>query len=86
MSADHLRPGTGEAERSVDDWLRTQKSAGTRPGSAALWLVLMAALLGGFALMGAAFALDNGVVFTVGLLLSGLAFLVPLGLLGRAER
>lgn len=86
MSTDHPRPGTDEADRSVDDWLRTQNSAGTRPGSAALWLVLMAALLGGFALMGAAFALDNGVVFTVGLLLSGLAFLVPLGLLGRAER
>lgn len=86
MSADHLRPGTDEADRSVDDWLRTQNTAGTRPGSVALWLVLMAALLGGFALMGAAFALDNGVVFTVGLLLSGLAFLVPLGLLGRAER
>jgi hypothetical protein len=86
MSSDHPRPGTDEADRSREDWQRTQNSAGTHPGSAVVWLALMAALLGGFALMGAAFALDSGVVFTAGLLVSGLAFVVPLGLLGRAER
>lgn len=86
MSTNHPRPGTDEADRSLDDWQRTQNTAGTHPGAAALWFVLMAALLGGFILMGAAFALDNGVVFAGGLLVSGLAFLVPLALLGRAER
>lgn len=86
MSTNHPRPGTDEADRSADDWQRAQDGVGTHPGSAVVWLALMAALLGGFALMGAAFALDNGVVFAVGLLVSGLALLVPLGLLGRAER
>ena len=86
MSTTPPRPGTDEADRSHDDWQRTQSTAGSHPGSAALWLVLMAALLGGFALMGAAFALDNGVVFAAGLLVSGFAFVVPLGLLGRTER
>ena len=86
MSTDQPRPASDETDRSLDDWQRTQSTAGTRPGAVALWFVLMAALLGGFALMGASFALDNGVVFTVGLLVSGLAFLVPLGLLGRTER
>lgn len=86
MSLERPRPASDEAERSPDDWQRTQNTAGTHPGAVVLWLVLMAALLGGFALMGASFALDNGVVFAVGLLVSGLAFVVPLGLLGRTER
>ncbi|GEN79063.1 hypothetical protein [Actinotalea fermentans] len=86
MDVPHARPGTDEADRSVDDWHRTQNTAGKQPGAVVLWLVLMAALLGGFALMGASFALGNGVVFAAGLLLSGLAFLVPLGLLGDTER
>ena len=86
MSAEQARPGTDEADRHLDDWQRTQNTAGTHPGAAVLWVVLMAALLGGFALMGASFALGNGVVFTIGLLVSGLAFLVPLGLLGDSGR
>ncbi len=86
MSLDRPRPASDEADRSVDDWQRTQNTAGTSPGAVVLWIALMGALLGGFALMGASFALENGVVFAVGLLVSGLAFLVPLGLLGRTER
>ena len=86
MSAEQARSGTDEADRSLDDWQRTQNTAATHPGAVVLWFVLMATLLGGFALMGASFALDNGVVFAIGLLVSGLAFVVPLGLLGASER
>lgn len=86
MTAEQARPGTDEADRSLDDWQRTQNTAGTHLGAVVLWLVLMAALLGGFALMGASFAMANGVVFTLGLLLSGLAFLVPVVLPGGTER
>ena len=86
MNAYDVRPGTDEADRSVDDWHRTQNTAGSQPGAVVLWLVLVVALLGGFGLMGASFAQGNGVLFSAGLLLSGLAFLVPLGLLGGTER
>lgn len=84
--SDTARPGTDEAPRGGDDWMATQSSATTNPGAAAAWVVLMVLLLGGFALMGASFAQDNGLVFVAGLLVSGLAFLVPLGILGRSER
>ena len=85
MSDAHARPGTDDA-RSDDDWRRAQDATGTQPGAVVAWFTMMALMLGGFALMGASFAQDNGVVFTAGLLLSGLAFLVPLALLGRTER
>ena len=75
-----------EAERTDDGWQRSQATASTRPGAVVAWVALMALLLGGLALMGASFADGNGVVFTAGLLVSGLAFLVPLAVLGRAER
>ncbi len=80
------RPGTDEADALGDDWRRTQNTAGTHPGAALAWVALMALLVGGFALMGASFAYDSAVVFVGGLLLSGLAFVVPLALAGRTER
>lgn len=79
-------PTSDEVDRSRDDWQRTQNTAGTHPGAAAGWLVLMGLLLGGFALMGAAFAHGSGALFVGGLLVTGLAFVVPLGVVGRAER
>lgn len=84
--SDMARPGTDEAPRGGDDWMATQNAATTNPGAAAAWFVLMALLLAGFALMGASFAQDNGLVFAAGLVVSGLAFLIPLGILGRSER
>lgn len=83
MSDGHARPAPDGA---LDEWQRTQATAGTRPGAVVAWVALMGLFLGGLALMGASFRDGNGLVFSAGLLLSGLAFLVPLALLGRAER
>ncbi len=86
MTEAHHVVRADEADRSDDDWHRSQPAATTHPGAVVAWVALMALLLGGLALMGASFADGNGVVFTAGLLVSGLAFLVPLAILGRAER
>lgn len=71
--------------RAPDDWLSAPEGA-PHPGAAIGWLGLMALLLGGFALMGASFAQESGLLFVAGIAVSGLAFVVPLALLGRTER
>lgn len=73
-------------ETRWDDWHRGQNTVGAHPGSAVVWVALMALLVGGFALMGASFAQDEAWLFVAGILVSGLAFVVPLALTGRRER
>lgn len=88
MSQPSTRPGSDEAgrDRYEPDWLSTQNTAGGHPAAVLAWLALMALLLGGFTLMGVAVAGDSGALFVAGLLVSGTAFLVPLALLGDAQR
>jgi len=87
MTEGGARPGTDQMPRTTDDdWHRTQNTAGMHPGAVVSWFALMALLLGGFALMGASFADGNGVVFSAGLLVSGLAFVVPLAIRGGGQR
>jgi|GEM_PF-5087864 len=71
----------------IDDRQAVGRHADERPALAGplVWVALMGLLLGGFALMGAAFTSDNGVLFGAGLLVSGLAFVVPLAT-GNRER
>lgn len=86
----HATPASGGTapppdDRS-DDWREAQNTAGAHPGSAVAWVGLMVLLLGGLALMGAAFAHASGGMFAGGIALAGLAFVVPLELAGRRER
>lgn len=71
----------------IDDRPVAGRHVDERPALAGplVWLALMGLLLGGFALMGAAFTSANGVLFCAGLLVSGLAFVVPLAT-GHPER
>lgn len=71
----------------IDDRPRPGRHTGDRPALAGplVFVALMGLLLAGFALMGAAFTDDNGVLFGAGLLLSGAAFMVPLAT-GHPER
>ncbi len=66
--------------RAEETFPAREADADAPPGVARplAWLGLMILLVGGFAMMGAAFTGDNGVVFVAGLLVSGLAFLIPL--------
>lgn len=81
---DETRPAAGPvpAEARWDD-PAAQNTAGTHPGAVVGWFALMALLVAGLALMGAAFAQANGLLFGGGLLLAGLAFFIPLALGGR---
>lgn len=69
---DDRRPFTGDhaTDRAV-------------PPGPLLFVLMFAAILAGFWLMGQGFSQDDGVMFTGGLLLAGLAYFVPLQLTGR---
>ena len=76
----------GEPQDRWDDWREAQNTVGAHPGSAVGWLGLMVLLLGGLALMGAAFTDGNGLLFAAGIAVAGIAFAIPLELAGRRER
>lgn len=84
-------PSAGARSGSMrdDDVLRGSPTADgdATPGvpRPVAWLGLMVLLLAGFALMGAAFTDGNGLIFAAGILVSGLAFLLPLAT-GHHER
>ena len=71
----------------IDDRPVVGRHVDDRPALAGplVWVALMGLLLGGFVLMGASFTTGNGVLFGAGLLVSGLAFVVPLAT-GHNER
>jgi hypothetical protein len=54
-----------------------------RAGSAVLFVVMFAVMVGGFALMSYAFELGSPLLFSAGLLLSCAAFYIPMQLLSR---
>lgn len=70
--ADGRRPLTGDhaTDRPV-------------PPGPLLFVLTLVLLLGGFWLMGTGFDMDNGVLFSGGLLAAALAFFIPLQLTGR---
>lgn len=72
-STDSLRPDDRRAAPETSD------APEVTPASGPLMFVpFLILLLGGFWLMGYAFDTDNGVLWWVGLVASGLAFLIPL--------
>ena len=54
-----------------------------RAGSAVLYVVCLAVFLAGFVLMSYAFEIGSPLLFSAGLLASGGAWFVPMGLTGR---
>ena len=77
---------SGPPDDGPDDWRQAENTAGAHPGSAIAWAGLMAMLVAGLTLLGAAFTDGDGLLFAAGLALAGAAFVIPLELAGRRER
>ena len=82
----HVAPTPAPAADGWDDWREAQGAASAHPGSVVARAGLLVLLVAGLGLMGGAFTDGNGAVFAAGIVVAGLAFAIPLELVGRRER